>query len=367
MDTSDPAIVFDEHGVCNHCSRAELLLKTRLPGYKSGQYPLDRLVRRIRAEGQGKPYDCIVGVSGGADSTYAAYAAKKCGLRLLAVHFDNGWNAALAVHNIESVLRKLDIDLFTHVVDWEEFRDLQLSFLRASVPDAEIPTDHGIWALLFQTAARFKIRYVISGTNISTESILPRSWTYYVTDWTYIKDIYQRFGTTALRTFPHCNVWRFMYYVLVRRVRMVSILNMIDYKREAAIAELERELGWRSYGGKHHESMYTRFFQSYILPIKFGIDKRRAHLSSLIMSGQVAREEALEELQKPIADPATLYEDRIYVTKKLNLTPAEFEAIMSLPVKSYHAYRNESRRYRRLLSLMRRGQRLRLLPSQIGM
>jgi N-acetyl sugar amidotransferase len=367
MDTTDPDIVFDGAGVCNHCTRAASLLADRLPMYTAGEYRIDRLVERLKEAGKGKPYDCIVGVSGGTDSTYVAYVCKQYGLRVLAVHFDNGWNSELAVHNIESVLRRLGVELYTHVVDWEEFRDLQLSFLKASVPDAEIPTDHGIWALLFKTAARFGVRYIMSGTNIASESILPRSWTYYVTDWTYIRGLHRQFGSHPLRTYPHCSMSQFAWYVLGRKLRMISLLNAVPYDKKDATAILERELRWRSYGGKHHESIYTRFFQSYILPVKFGIDKRKAHLSSLIMSGQMTREQALAELERPIADPALVREDLIYVSKKLELTVPEFEELMALPIRSYRDYPNESKRYQRVTAVMRRAQRIGLLPKQIGM
>lgn len=367
MDTSDPEITFDDRGYCNHCIHAEWLLATKLPAYKTGEYRLEQVVGRIKQSGKGRPYDCIVGVSGGVDSTYAAFLVRRLGLRALAVHFDNGWNSELAVQNIEQVLRKLDTELYTHVVDWEEFRNLQLSFLKASVPDAEIPTDHGIWALLYQTAARFGVRYVISGTNLSTESILPRSWTYYVTDWTYIQDIHRRYGSRRLRTFPHASVWKFMYWVLGRGIRTVSLLNSVDYDKQQAIATLERELGYRKYGDKHHESIYTRFFQSYILPVKFGIDKRRAHFSSLIMSGQLAREDALRCVAEPIASPEMIKEDLQYVTKKLGQTPEEFGRLMAEPPRTYAEFKNESRRYERLKAIMRFAQQRGLLPRQIGL
>lgn len=367
MDTSDPKIVFDEDGVCNHCKRVEYLLATRLPLYRTGEYRIDRIAAQIKAAGRHKRYDCVIGVSGGTDSTYAAYVAKQQGLRPLAVHFDNGWNSELAVKNIENVLKKLGMELFTYVVDWEEFRDLQLSFLKASVPDAEIPTDHGIWALLFQTAARFGVKYVVTGTNISTESILPRSWTYYVTDWTYIRGIHRQFGTRPLHTFPNATMWQFMYDLLIRRIRTVSILNCIPYSKREAVAVLERELGWRNYAGKHHESIYTRFFQEYILPVKFGIDKRRAHLSSLLHSGQMTRDEALAELQNPPGDPAQLREDLIYVTKKFDLDIAGFERLMALPRRCYRDYPNESRRYERIRRLMGVLQQSGVLRHQVGL
>jgi N-acetyl sugar amidotransferase len=367
MDTSDADIEFDERGNCNHCTRAERLLATRMPAFKTGSYRLERIVERIKAAGRGAPYDCIVGVSGGVDSTYVAYTVRQLGLRPLAVHFDNGWDSELAVQNIEQVLRTLGVELYTHVVDWEEFRDLQLSFLRASVPDAEIPTDHAIWALLYQMAAKFRVRYIISGTNLNTESILPRSWTYYVTDWKYIRDIHRRYGHLPLGTYPHASLPRFVYWVLGQRIRTVSLLNSIDYDKRAAVETLERELGYRRYGDKHHESIYTRFFQSYILPVKFGIDKRRAHFSSLIVSGQLTRDDALRCIAEPIASPQLIREDLAYVTKKLGLTPAEFDRLMAEPPRTYADFKNDARLYERLKGWMKVAQRRNLLPSQIGM
>lgn len=367
MDTSDPEITFAADGHCNHCERALTLLRTKLPRYTEGEFQIDRVVARMKDAGRGRPYDCIIGVSGGVDSTYVAWVVKQHGLRPLAVHFDNGWNSELAVQNIEQALRRLEIPLHTHVVDWEEFRDLQLAFLRASVPDAEIPTDHAIGALLHHTAAKFGVRYIISGTNVSTESILPLSWTYYVSDWKYIRAIHRRFGTTRLRSYPHSSLARYVYHILGRRIRTVSLLNSVPYDKKVAVGVLERELGWHNYGGKHHESIYTRFFQSYILPRKFGIDKRRAHYSSLIMSGQMTRDEALAALEQPVADERLLAEDRAYVIKKLGIPEREFDAIMSAPVRSYRDYPNDSKRYAQMRALMRRAQASGLLPRQIGM
>jgi N-acetyl sugar amidotransferase len=367
MDVSDREITFDEQGHCNHCKGAEVKLTTKLLAYTEGEYRLDRIVSRIKDAGRGKPYDCIVGVSGGVDSTYVTYMVKQLGLRPLAVHFDNGWNSELAVQNIEHILRRLEIPLYTHVVDWEEFRDLQLAFLRASVPDAELPTDHAIGALLHHTAARFGVRHIISGTNVNTESILPISWTYYVSDWKYIRGIHRRFGSRPLRSYPSSSMARYIWHILGRRIRPISLLNSIPYDKAAAVSVLERELGWRNYGGKHHESIYTRFFQSYILPRKFNIDKRRAHYSSLIMSKQMTREEAMVAMDQPIADPRLLAEDRAYVVKKLNISDDDFESIMQAPVRSYRDYDNDLYRYAQMRSLWSRGQRLGLLPRQLGM
>lgn len=367
MDTSDPAIVFDRDGVCGHCRRAEMLLTTRLPIYRTGEYQVDRIVGRMKADGRRSRYDCVVGVSGGADSTYAAYLAKRHGLRPLAVHFDNGWNSELAVHNIENTLQRMGIELFTYVVDWPAFRDLQLSFLKASVPDAEIPTDHAIWALLYRTAAKFGTRYIISGTNISTESILPKSWTYGITDWHYIRSVHRRFGSKGLRSVPHSSLARFAWYVLVKRIKTVSLLNSVSYDKASIVAELEREIGWRNYGGKHHESVYTRFFQSYILPRKFGIDKRRAHLSSLIISGQMTRTDALLALEQPIAPREAIQQDLEFVAKKFELSVQDFKSLLDAPIRSYRDYPNSDRFLERLKIVLRRVQGWGLLPRQVGM
>lgn len=367
MDTSDPEILFDAEGICNHCVRAEGLIRDRLPLYQTGDYQVGKLIPRIQAAGRGRPYDCIVGVSGGTDSTYVAYQAKQLGLRPLAVHFDNGWNSELAVQNIAGTLAKMGIELFTYVVDWKQFRDLQLSFLKASVPDAEIPTDHGIWATLYRTAARFGAPYILSGTNIATESILPVRWTYGVTDWHYIRSVHRAFDGGSFSTYPRSGLLRFGWYVMVRKIRTVSLLNSVPYDKKEAQALLTREVGWRDYGGKHHESVYTRFFQSYILPRKFGIDKRKAHLSSLIMSGQLTRAEALAELELPVADPKLIQEDLEFVSKKFGMTVAEFERLLDRPIRSYRDYPNSSERIERLKGWVRGAQRRGLLPRQVGM
>ena len=275
MDTSDPDISFDAHGVCNHCIGYDQLVSRQLLTGAEGTDALGRIAETIREEGKGKPYDCIVGVSGGVDSTYVAYVVKKLGLRPLAVHLDNGWNSELAVKNVENVLKKLGIELFTFVIDWEEFKDLQLAFLRASTPDSEIPTDHAIFSLIYRMAAKFKVRYVLPGFNARTESHLPAAWSQGHYDWKYIKSVHDRFGRVPLATFPHVNLAQFTWYRLTQR--WVSVLNYVDYVKKDAMQVLEKELGWRYYGGKHYESIYTRFYQGYILPRKFGYDKRRTH------------------------------------------------------------------------------------------
>jgi N-acetyl sugar amidotransferase len=339
MDTTDPDIVFDAQGVCSHCHRYERVARERLIPAAERPARLAALVDEIKASGAGKPYDCVIGVSGGVDSTYVAWLVKDLGLRPLAVHLDNGWNSELAVANIEKTLKTLGIDLYTHVIDWEEFRDLQVSFLKADTPDGEVPTDHAIFALLYRVAARHGLRHVITGTNVATEAVLPERWGYGYFDWRYVKDVHRRFGSARLSTYPHFSLLKLAYYVFVRRIRMVSILNHVDYDKAAAMRLLQDKLGWVYYGGKHYESIYTRFYQAYVLPRKFDIDKRKAHLSTLVLSGQMTREAALQAMQEPVYPERALLEDRDYSIKKLGLTTAQFDAIMAAPPKSFHDYR----------------------------
>lgn len=365
MDTTDPDIVFDDDGVCHHCHEYEQKAAIRLFEPEEGERRLEAIVEKIRREGRKREYDCLVGVSGGVDSTYVAYRARQLGLRPLAVHFDNGWNSELAVSNIEQVLNRLEIDLETHVVDWEEFRDLQLSFLKASVPDCEVPTDHGIYALLMRTAVKRGIPYVLNGMNFRTEAGFVPAWAYGHSDWKYIRGIHRRFGSKSLRTFPRFSYAYLFYALVVRRVKFVAILNYLPYDKEETARLLEEELGWRPYGGKHHESIYTRFLQSYILPRKFGIDKRKIFFSSLILSrqGDMTRERALEELEKEPADPADIEQDREFVIKKFELEPAEFDALMDAPPKTFRDYPSSYETFTRLRRLQLHLRRLGILSS----
>jgi N-acetyl sugar amidotransferase len=338
--TADPNITFDSDGVCHHCRRYDELVSTRVVRDEERRRSLQLLVDKIKAAGQGLEYDCLIGVSGGVDSTYVAYLVKQLGLRPLAIHFDNGWNSELAVKNIECVLRTLDIDLHTYVVDWEEFRDLQLAFLKASTPDGEVPTDHAIGALLWREASSRGIKYIISGSNFATESISVSTWSYGHSDWRYIRDVHRRFGTVKLTTYPHFSLAYLFYVNFIRGVRTVSILNYVDYQKEEAKELLRTKLGWKSYGGKHHESIYTRFFQGYILPRKFAVDKRYGHLSDLINSGQISRDEALAEMRLPPYSEELQQQDVVYVSKKLGLSVKQFDSIMRSPVKTFRDYRN---------------------------
>jgi len=336
MDTSDPTISFDENGVCNHCHTYDLLVSKRVYAGKDDEHRLNQLVENIKRDGRGREYDCVLGISGGVDSSYSAYIAKKYGLNPLAIHLDNGWNSELAVKNVFSLLSKLDIDLDTVVLDWEEFKDLQLSFLKASTPDIEIPSDHAIIAVLNQKAKEIGVKYVIYGTNVRTESHMPTVWSQGHLDWRYIKSVQDKFGTRKLETFPHFTLFDALNYYLT--LKWVPILNYVDYNKTKAIDVLKNELDWRYYGGKHYESIYTRFYQGYILPKKFGYDKRRAHLSSLICSGEITREEALAELDKNPYEDELFAKDYDFLLSKFGLSEEEFKAIMNEPPRKFSDY-----------------------------
>jgi N-acetyl sugar amidotransferase len=347
----DPAIEFDAECICNHCRRYERLLPERVFTGKAAQDALGRVVDTLKAAGKGRDYDCLIGVSGGVDSTYVAYLTKQLGLRPLAVHIDNGWNSELAVKNIELTLHKLDIELHTEVLDWREFRDLQLSFLKASTPDMDIPADHAIAAVLWKQAGSHGIKHIISGMNFATESTFVESWAYGHWDWRYIKGLHERFGSVPLKTFPHYSIAGLAYYNFVRGIRSVSILNYVDYNKAQAMDVLVNEIGWKYYGGKHYESIYTRFIQGYILPVKFGIDKRYGHLSDLIRSGQMSRQDALDELGRPAYDDEMLRKDKDFFMKKFGMTTAQMDEIMAAPPRSFRHYKNSQP----LMHLMRRG------------
>lgn len=342
----DPAIRFDEKGVCHYCREYSAHENEFVRTGKSAETELAAIVASIKEKGAGQPYDSILGLSGGTDSSYVALQAHKLGLRPLAVHFDNGWNSELSVKNIENIVRKLNIPLYTLVVDWEEFRDLQLSFLKASVVDIEMITDHAIVATLYKLAIEHNIKYILSGTNYVTEAILPPHWIHKKADYVHIEALHKKFGTVPLKTFPLYDL-KLRLRAQFKEINSVSILNYIPYGKDIAKRELLQELDWRDYGGKHYESVFTRFYQGYILPEKFKIDKRRAHLATLICSGQLTREQALEELKQPIYDAELLKHDYDFVIKKLGLSRQQFEAIMNTPPVPHQAYPIEKEIYDR--------------------
>lgn len=348
MDTTVPGIQFFEDGRCTCCRQYDEVNVKDLHSGVDGQERLDSLIEKIRHAGKRNTYDCLIGVSGGVDSSYVAYlVAKKYGLRVLAVHLDNGWNTELAVANVENLINKLGIDLVTHVLDWNEFKDIQSSFIRSGISNIEIPTDHAIWAVLLKTASKMKIPYVIAGNNVTTESIMPESWLYGSKDSRLIRGIHSAYGKVKMKSYPMLTTFDYVNYLLIQGIRWVPILNYVDFVKADAKQLLTDELGWRDYGGKHYESIFTRFFHSNYLPEKFGFDLRKSYLSALICSGQVTRNDALEELASPPAPIELLRNDREYVLKKLGLTEEEYIKLVHDKAKTYNDYPNEDALWRR--------------------
>lgn len=337
MDTiSDPDIKFDNQGVCNYVHEFYEGFEKNCP--PNAENLLEETIQQIKTKGKGKPYDCLTGISGGVDSSYLIYKAKEWGLNPLIVHFDNGWNTEIAVRNINNIIKKTGFDLYTIVVDWEEFRDLQLAYIKAGVVDLEVPTDHAIYATWFQLSKKFDIKFVLSGNNFITESIMPSSWIFNKADSLNIKNIHNRFGNIKFKTYPILSARDQLIYNHLHKIQQVKPLNLIRYDKREAYKTLIEELEWVDYGGKHYESFYTKFYQAYILPQKFKIDKRKPHLSNLILAGQITKEEALLELQKPLYDQTVLKEEMDYFLKKMGLTHDFFENYLSTPSVPHRQY-----------------------------
>jgi len=338
IDTSDPDVVFCEKGICQYCKSAEKRW-TQIPLFSPHKDQLlAEEVGKIKSKNQDSDYDCVMGLSGGLDSSYAAYNVKQLGLRPLVIHLDNGWNSELAVENIENIVKTLEFDLQTYVIDWEEFKDLQRSFIKASVIDIEVLTDHAITSSINKIADEFHITHVVSGTNMATESIMPPSWSFNKMDSWNIRSIHKQFGSKNIKFFPIQPIRKLLYYRYVHKIERFEILNYVDYNKAEARAILEKELDWRDYGGKHYESVFTKFYQAHMLPVKFGVDKRRAHFSSLIVSNQLTREKALDMIDQEFYEPDELLSDTKYVTKKLGFTEDEFQNVMNQPPKRHLDY-----------------------------
>lgn len=351
MDTTDQDILFDDAGICSHCYFHADRVSSDIPA--NPEVHIQALVAEIKEAGRSHDYDCVIGVSGGVDSSYVAWLCKKVfKLRPLAIHFDNGWNSELAVRNIEVLLKELDIDLRTHVVDWQEFRDLQMAFLKSSISNWELPTDHGIQASLYREARRIGVQHIVTGSNLATEALMPDSWVASATDLRLLKAIHRRFATRALKTFPTQSLRRLAWNTFIQRIRLIPLLNYVNYNKDEAASLLQRELGWSPYGFKHGESLFTKFYQRYYLPTKFGYDKRRPHLSSLVLAGQMTRQQALEELAKPLYEPNELRRDIAYVAKKLELAPEQLLEHATSAPKSDDAYPNSLWMRRRLPKLV---------------
>ena len=344
MDTTDPQIEFDADGNCNHCIGFFINSKKLPYRGEMNNAIINELVQKIKKSGKGKKYDCILGLSGGVDSSYAACLAKKFDLRVLAVHMDNGWDSDTAVKNIKNVIEKTGFDYESYVLNWEEFKDLQLAFLKASVPEIETPTDHAIPAALHKIAAKHKIKYIISAGNQATEGILPPGWHYNAKDLTYINKIHRQFGTGKLSGFPLFGYKQEIQYKYFYGIKLIYLLDYIPYSKNTAMTFLKETMDWEYYGGKHYESVYTKFIQSYVLIQKFNIDYRKATYSSQICSGELTREKAIEQLKHLPYDSVAIEKEKNYICKKLGISIQDFAQIMNTPVKSYTDYPNDKKK-----------------------
>lgn len=353
MDTTDPFITFDENGDSNWVRKYNDILAS---GWNpaGNRVAFKATIDKIKEEGEGKEYDCIIGLSGGVDSSYIVHLAKKEGLRPLIMHCDTGWNSELAVKNIEGLVKGCGFDLYTHVINWQEMADVQRAFLIAGVPNQDIPQDHAIMAAFFGEAERRQIRWTLSGSNFACESILPPAWGYDNSDLLHLKAIHKQFGSRPLGKFPTLNpIRRAVNFGILKKLNIVKILNFLPYNKKEAIELLGEQYGWRYYGGKHYESRWTRFFQGHYLPTKFGYDKRIAHLSSLIVSGQITKEEAEAEMMVDHYPTSELKQDKLLIQKKLGFSAEEFEELLRSPGRSHLDFPNSSSR--RALWLKLRG------------
>ncbi len=342
MDTTDSKITFDENGVCDHCRNFDTHIKPYWKPKENDFEGLERLAAQIRKAGKGRDYDCILGLSGGADSSYLAYIAKEVmHLRPLAFVVDTGWNLNVAVENIEKIVKGLDLDMYTEVINWKEMADLQLSFFKASISSQDFPQDHAIFAGLYNYATKHHIKYVLTGSNNATEFIRPPLEWIYMNDLRMALDIHDKFGKVELKTFPQCNIWKYrIWYRYFLGMRRRYPLDYIVYDKAEAEELLHEKYGWTKYANKHYENVFTRFFEGYYLPYKFGFDTRKNVLSNEILAGTMTREEALDILKQPPYDPDQAELDKAYIAKKLGVTTEEFQRIIDQPKKTPADYKN---------------------------
>jgi len=344
MDTSDPNITFDERGWCDYCRNFYENIVPDWHPNKEGEKMISRMIDKIKKDGKGKDHDCLIGISGGVDSSYVTYLAReKFGLRPLIFHVDAGWNSHEASNNITRLINKLGLDLHTEVINWSEMKDLQRAFFKAGVPHLDAPQDHAFFSSLYNFASKHGFKYILTGANYSTECVRePLDWIYHASDLRQIKDIHNRFGDHPLKTFPMTDIFKYrIYYRFFKSVRVVKPLNYVPYNKEEVIRELIDKFGWQRYGHKHYESYFTRFFEGYWLPKRFGYDKRRTHFSSLILTKQMTRKEALEEIAKPTYDEKLMSKDFEYVAKKLDFTIPELEKLFKGEKKTYKDYKSK--------------------------
>ena len=343
MDTSDPKVTFDEKGWCDYCRNYHQNIIPSWNPNENGLKELQPLLDKIKKEGKNKSHDCLIGLSGGIDSSYVAYLAKeKFGLRPMLFHVDAGWNSQEAVNNIEKLVDGLGLDLYTEVINWEEMKDLQLAFFKAQVPHIDTPQDHAFFAGLYNYAAKHGHKYILTGANYSTECVRePLEWHYHATDLSQLKDIHHKFGTRPLKSFPLVDIFTYkLYYRYFKGVQVVKPLNHVSYIKEEAMDLLIKLYGWQKYPHKHYESRFTRFYEGYWLPTKFGYQKHRAHYSSLILTGQMTRENAFDQISKPAYDAETIALDFEYIAKKLEISVEELQTLMDRDNKTYRDYKN---------------------------
>ena len=344
MDTTDSKIVFDDKGVCDHCNDFYDNVKPNWHTDAKGRNEIEAIVEKIKKDGKGRDFDCIMGMSGGADSSYLLHmAVKEFGLRPLVFHVDGGWNSDTAVHNINVMIDKLGLDLFTEVINWEEMKDFQLTFLKSGLPNIDIPQDHAFVATLYDFAAKYNIKYIVNGGNISTECVRnPLEWIYYGTDMALIKDLRKQFSQNPMKTYPFSSVLRHKFYLrYIKKVQVVKPLNYFPYIKTDAVKFLEDEYNWKAPEQKHFESRFTKFYEGYWLPKKFGYDTRKVQLSSLILTEQMSRNEALEILKTPSINDEDAVHDFEYVATKLGITVEELNAYFNQPNKSHRDYKNQ--------------------------
>lgn len=356
MDTTDTKITFDKDGVCDHCTTFYRDVRPNWHTDEYGRKQLETELERIRIDGKGRDFDCIIGMSGGIDSSYLTHLAKcELNLRPLVFHVDAGWNSQIAVNNIERIVDGLGLDLYTEVINWSEMRDLQVAFFRAGVPHVDAPQDHAFFATMYHFAEKHNIKYILTGANYSTECVRnPIEWMYYQSDSIQLRDIHARFGQRPLKKFPVTSILRHKIYLpFVKKIRVARPLNYLPYTKNEAVDLLEKEYGWQPYPQKHFESRFTRFYESYWLYERFGYDTRKVQFSSLILTGQMTREEALEKLQHPPYDEETIQHDFEFIATKLALTTEELNSYMDLPHKTYRDYRSQESIYSVGASVMR--------------
>lgn len=356
MDTTDSKIVFDENGVCDHCNT---YYKDILPNWHTderGEKELNEIIQKIKKEGEGKEFDCLMGMSGGIDSSYLLYVmTEKFGLRPLVFHVDAGWNSQIAVNNIERLVDGLGLDLYTEVINWEEIKDLQLAFFKSGVPHIDVPQDHAFFATMYKFASKHKIKHILTGGNYSTECVRnPLEWMYYQSDSIQLRDIYKKHGTGKLKDYPVTNIlWHKVFLPYFKGIKLIRPLDFVPYNKEEAMQLLVDKFGYQKYPQKHFESRFTRFYESFWLPKKFGFDTRKVQYSSLILTGQMTREEALEKLKHPAYDPETIDADFEYIATKLGITKEELQGYLDAPNKTYKDYKSQENIYAAGAKVMR--------------